>query len=273
MNDRVALKVVKANHVAEVTLLGPGKGNALGPDFWDECPAVFRELDADEEVRAIVVHGSGGHFTFGLDLKGMMGTLGPHLSGDNLAKARTQFLDLVHRLQESFDAVAACRKPVIAAISGRCIGGGVDMIAACDVRLASKDAMFSVREVKVAMVADLGSLQRLPKIIGQGHTRELAYTGKDIDAERARSIGLVSDVFASEAEVLAAARAMASEIAANPPLVVQGIKQVLDFCDGKSVREGEQFVAVWNAAFLASKDLMEAMGAFMEKRAPKFTGE
>ncbi len=273
MKTATALKVSQSNHVAEVTLLGPGKGNALGPDFWDECPAVFRELDRDENVRAIVVHGSGGNFTFGLDLKGMMGTLGPHLSGDNLAKARTHFLDLVHRLQESFDAVASCRKPVIAAISGRCIGGGVDMIAACDVRLASKDAMFSVREVKVAMVADLGSLQRLPRIIGQGHTRELAYTGKDIDANRALSIGLVSELFENDDAVLAAARAMANEIAQNPPLVVQGIKQVLDFSEGKSIREGEQFVAVWNAAFLASKDLMEAMGAFMEKRSPKFSGE
>jgi len=273
MHQGTALRVSISNHVAEVTLLGPGKGNALGPDFWKECPEVFRALDKDDNVRAVVVYGAAGNFTYGLDLKGMMGTLGPHLSGDHLARARTQFLDLVHQLQESFDAVAACRKPVIAAISGRCIGGGVDMIAACDVRLATKDATFSVREVKVAMVADLGSLQRLPKIIGQGHTRELAYTGKDIDAARAKSIGLLGDVFENEEALLNAARAMAQEIALNPPLVVQGIKQVLDFSDGKSVREGEQFVAVWNAAFLASKDLMEAMGAFMEKRAPNFKGE
>ena len=273
MENLVALRVEKnVPHVAEVVLLGPGKGNAMGPQFWEECPRVFRALSADPEVRAIVVRGSGGNFTYGLDLKNMAPTLGGLIMGETLAKERTKLYELVAKLQEAFDAIAACKKPVIAAISGRCIGGGVDMIAACDIRLAQRDAMFSVREVKVAMVADLGSLQRLPKIIGVGHTKMLAMTGDDITAERAREIGLVEEIYDDEAELTEAARALGSRIAENPPLVVAGVKEVIDFCADKSVAEGERFVAVWNSAFLASNDLKEAFAAFMERREPKFTG-
>jgi enoyl-CoA hydratase len=273
MDNLVALRVEKnVPNVAEVVLLGPGKGNAMGPQFWEECPRVFRALSADDSVRAIVVRGSGGNFTYGLDLKAMAPTLGGLVFGEGLAKDRTKLYELVHKLQESFDSIAACKKPVIAAISGKCIGGGVDMISACDVRLAQRDALFSVREVRVAMVADLGSLQRLPKIIGVGHTKMLALTGDDITAERAEAIGLVEEVYDDEAELLEAARALASRIGENPPLVVAGVKEVIDFCADKSVAEGERFVAVWNSAFLASNDLKEAFAAFMERRDPKYTG-
>ena len=169
-------------------------------------------------------------------------------------------------------SVADCPLPTIAAVHGYCIGGGVDLISACDIRLSSADAVFSVREAKVAIVADLGSLQRLPHIIGKGHLAELAYTGKDITAARARAIGLVNDVSADADQVLADAQAMAAEIAANSPLSVQGTKAVLAAGEGRSVAEGLEFVATWNAGFLASDDLTEAMTAFMEKRPGIFTG-
>jgi enoyl-CoA hydratase len=162
--------------------------------------------------------------------------------------------------------------PVVAAVQGWCIGGGVDLIAACDIRLASAEAQFSVREAKIAIVADVGSLQRLPAIIGKGHVAELAYTGKDIDAARAVAIGLVNHVSADPDAVLADARAMAAEIAANSPLAVQGTKAVLAAGENLSVAEGLDYVATWNAAFLASDDLVEAMTAFMEKRPGNFTG-
>lgn len=268
-----SVEVTKKDHIAEVKLLGPGKGNAMGPDFWREMPGVFAELDRDETVRAVVVHGSGDHFTYGLDLMGMMQDIGPHLNGEQLARQRTALLDLISDYQKAFDNVEACRKPVIAAVHGWCVGGGVDLIAACDVRLCSRDARFSVREVKLAIVADLGSLQRLPPIIGQGHTRELAFTGKDIDAARAEHIGLVNDVYEDHDAVLTAAREMASSIAQNPPLTVQGVKKVMNHVSSRPVKEGLDYVAVWNSAFLQSKDLMEAIQAFAEKRAPMFTGE
>ena len=269
-----SLKVEKNEGVAEVVLAGPGKGNAMGPDFWREMPEVFAELDGDDETRAIVVRGDGNNFSYGLDLAAMMGDLGQQFgAGKNLAAERTRFLDLVGEMQKAFDNVAACRKPVIAAVSGWCVGGGVDLIAACDIRLCSADARFSLREVKVAIVADLGSLQRLPRIIGEGHTRELAFTGKDITAARAFQIGLVSDVYESTDEALASARALAGEIAANPPIVVQGIKRVMNYCQDKSVSDGLDYVAVWNSAFLQSADLVEAMTAFRERRAPQFKGQ
>lgn len=271
-NSYESLQIERDGAIAEVVLVGPGKGNAMGPAFFRELPEAFAELDRDDSVRAIVLRGKDGVFTYGLDLKAVAPILMPLLSTENLAKERTQLLRLIGEWQRAADLVERCTKPVIAAIAGPCIGGGMDLVAACDVRLCSRDARFSVREVKVAIVADLGSLQRLPRIIGHGHTRELAFTGKDIDAERALRIGLVNDVFPDEAALLVVARAMAQEIANNPPLTVQGIKQVLSYGEERRILDGERFAAVWNSAFLASRDLAEAMAAFMEKRPPKFTG-
>jgi len=270
----VALDVRRSEAgVVEVSLLGPGKGNAMGPDFWAELPLLFKALDADESVRSVVVTGSGANFCFGLDLGAYASLWGSMLAEDGgLARPRTRLHDQVRAMQSGLDAVAECRKPVVAAISGWCIGGGVDLIAACDVRYASAEAKFSVREVRVAMVADMGSLQRLPGIISDGHLRELVLSGKDIDAARAERIGLVNDVFETPAEALAAAREFAAQVAGNPPLVVQGIKQVLDVDRSARVAAGLKLVAAWNAAFLPSADLAEAMAAFVERRDPEFTG-
>ncbi|GED98098.1 crotonase/enoyl-CoA hydratase family protein [Gordonia crocea] len=259
--------------IAEVTLIGPGKGNAMGPDFWSELLPLFTALDGDPGVRAVVLAGSGKHFSFGLDLPAMSGDFGKVLAADAKAGPRTEFHDLIKRMQAGINAVADCRKPVIAAISGWCIGGGVDLITAADVRYASSDAKFSVREVRVAIVADMGSLARLGAIVGDGHLRELAFTGKDIDAARAEKIGLVNDVYEDGDAVLAAARAAAREIADLPPLVVQGVKTVLDHSRRAQVEDSLRYVATWNAAFLPSEDLTEAITAVFEKRPPKFQGK
>lgn len=271
-SESKAIRLDQREGVAEVILMGPGKGNAMGPDFWREMPDLFARLDQDDDVRAIIVRGDGNNFSYGLDLAAMMGNLGQHFGGTNLAAERTQLFDMVLQMQQAFDRVEACRKPVIAAIHGWCIGGGLDLIAACDIRLCSEEARFSLREVKVAIVADLGSLQRLPRVIGEGNTRELALTGKDIAAARALRINLVNEVYESPAALLDAARQTAREIAANPPLVVQGIKRVMNYCADKSVKDGLEYVAVWNSAFLQSHDLGEAVTAFMERRPPRFKG-
>ncbi|NTX33797.1 crotonase/enoyl-CoA hydratase family protein [Myxococcus llanfairpwllgwyngyllgogerychwyrndrobwllllantysiliogogogochensis] len=268
-----SLRIEKADGVAEVILLGPGRGNAMGPDFWREMPEAIRALDEDESVRVVLVRGNGDHFTYGLDLMGMMESLGPLLTGDNnLAQERTKLLKLIGDMQQSTEGIARCRKPFIAAVHGWCIGGGMDLIAACDFRYCSRDAKFSLREVKVGIVADLGALNRLPRIIGEGHTRELAYTGGDVDAERALRMGLVNEVFPSAEELLTQARATARRIAENPPLVVQGAKQVMEYCADKSTSDGLRYVAVWNSAFLQSHDLAEAFSAFAERRPAKFVG-
>ena len=259
-----------ADHVARVTLIGPGKGNAMGPAFWAEMPEVFATLDADPGVRAIVLTGSGKNFSYGLDLAAMGATL-PGL--DAGAKARADFHKTILTMQQAISSVADCRTPTIASVHGWCIGGGVDLISAVDIRYASADAKFSVREVKLAIVADVGSLARLPLIVSDGHLRELALTGKDIDAARAEKIGLVNDVHADAEASLAAAHATAAEIAANPPLTVHGVKDVLDQQRIARVSESLRYVAAWNSAFLPSKDLGEAVAAMFGKRAPTFTGE
>jgi enoyl-CoA hydratase len=224
-------------------------------------------------VRAIVVTGSGNNFSYGLDLPAMGGTLAPVLDGGALARPRADFHAEVLRMQKAINAVADCRTPTIASVHGWCIGGGVDLISAVDIRYASADAKFSVREVKLAIVADVGSLARLPLILNDGHLRELALTGKDIDAARAEKIGLVNDVFADPEAALSAAHAIAAEIAANPPLTVAGIKDVLDQQRISRVSESLRYVAAWNAAFLPSKDLTEGISATFAKRPPQFTGE
>ncbi len=272
-NELKSLKVEREGRIAEVILLGPGRGNALGPDFWREAPEVFRQLDADPDVFVIILRGAGENFSFGLDLKRMMADLAPVLGTDQQVVARARLLEQIHRMQGACDSIANCRKPVLAAIHGYCIGGGLNLIAACDARYASTEAKFSLREVKLAMVADLGALQRLPNIIGEGHTRELAYTGMDIDATRALRIGLVNEMLPSPQSMLALVRETARFIAENPPLVVQGIKQVMQHCEGKTVADGMRYVATWNAGFLQSRDLAEAVSAFMERRTPRFTGE
>lgn len=267
-----AFSVTVADAVAEVMLLGPGKGNAMGEAFWRELPVVFAALDADPRVAAVVLTGSGPHFSVGLDLHDMLPRWAEVLAAGAQAAPRTEFLHEVRRLQAAVTAVAACRKPVIAAVSGWCIGGGVDLIAAADVRLASADATFSIREVKLAIVADLGSLHRLVGIVGDGQLRELALTGKDIDAVRAERIGLVSDVYPDRAQMLAAAHAMAEQIAVNPPLAVQGTKEMLNAEREHRVAQGLRQVAAWNAAFLPSEDLAEAIAAFTERRPATFRG-
>jgi enoyl-CoA hydratase len=268
-----SLAVDVDGHVAQVTLLGPGKGNAMGPAFWAELPEAFGSLDADPEVRAIVLTGSGRNFSYGLDVAAMGGTLAPLLAEGALAKPRTEFHAELKTMQGTITAVADCRTPVIASIHGWCIGGGVDLISAVDIRYASADAKVSVREVKLAMVADVGSLARLPLILTDGHLRELALTGKDIDAARAEKIGLVNDVYPDAEAALAAAHATAKEIAANPPLVVRGVKDVLDEQRTAQVSASLRYVAAWNSAFLPSKDLTEGITAMFAKRPAEFKGE
>jgi enoyl-CoA hydratase len=281
MPDLEVISIERDGHVATVWLDRPEARNAMGPAFWDDISAAMTEVSTDVDIRAVVVAARGPHFSVGLDLKAMAGLLsgggsggdGPRGDGPPSVAVRAVASRAgIKRLQRSISAVADCPKPVIAAIHGYCLGGGVDLACACDIRLASADALFSVRETKVAIVADLGSLQRLPRIIGKGHVAELAYTGKDITAARAREIGLVNEVFADADAVVAGAQAMAAEIAANSPLAVEGTKAVLTAGEDHSVAEGLDYVAAWNAGFLQSDDLVEAMTAFMAKRPPEFRG-
>ena len=268
------LSLTLKNHVATLTLDRPEARNAMGEEFFADLATAVAAINADPEVRAVVVDAAGPHFSVGLDLKAVALTMGGG-SGEGKSSQATKamrFLASLKPWQQSITAIAESPKPFIAAVHGYCIGGGVDLIAACDVRYASADAIFSVREAKVAIVADLGSLQRLPRLIGAGQVSELALSGKDISAARAEAIGLVNEVGDTKEQARALAYALAEEIAANSPLVVAGTKAVLAAGDDMTVAQGLDYVAVWNAGALQSQDLVEAMTAFMEKRPPTFTG-
>lgn len=266
------LQVSRDGHVATVAIAGPGGKPVMDARFFAELAATMTALEEDDGVRAIVFAGPGKHFSFGLDLGEALGTFAP-LFGRTDAGGRVGFLKMIRLWQGFVDQVANSSKPTVAAITGWCVGGGVDLAAACDVRVASADAMFSVREAKMAIVADLGSLQRLVGIIGDGHLRELALTGDDIDAARAERIGLVNTVYDDADATLAAAADLAGRMAANSPLVLRGVKDVLGAERAPRVEAGQRYVAVWNSAFLVSDDLKEALTSFAEKRPPEFTGQ
>lgn len=267
-----AFEVETAAHVATVWMNNPSRRNAMGPAFWQELPAVMGTLDGTADVRAVVLAARGPHFTVGLDLKAMAHVLLGTAGGSGVA-GRLRLLEQIKEFQRAIDRVAHCRKPVIAAINGYCLGGGIDLITACDIRVAAADAVFSVRETRIAIVADVGTLQRLPAIIGKGHVAEMVYSGADVSAQRAKEIHLVNDVYADHAATVLAAQALAARIAENSPLAVSGAKQVMAFCERRSVEDGLEYVALWNAAFIESADLTEAMQAFTEKRKAMFTGK
>lgn len=263
------------DHVATLWLDRPESRNALGSAFWRDLPLAAAAVAAEEDVRALVVAARGPHFSVGLDLKEFGGGgLLQSSEGSSPARSSERRYRSVRQMQQSVTSIAQLPVPVIAAVHGYCIGGGVDLICACDIRLGAGDAVFSVRETKVAIVADLGTLQRLPRLIGAGHVNELAFTGKDIDARRAAAIGLINSIHGEGADdVLEAARDLAREIAANSPLAVRGTKAVLAANDGRTIDEGLDFVARWNTMYLQSNDLAEAMTAFLERRAPMYRGD
>jgi Enoyl-CoA hydratase/carnithine racemase len=282
MSDRGGTKdvvdVELAPGVATIWLDRPRKLNAFAPAFWREFPDVVRTVSSRPDVRAIVVAARGRAFTAGLDLQefgpaNATGSLDPDPAPPSSPVAHRRALyRMIKRMQDAFTALAECPQPVIAAVHGYCIGAGVDLITACDIRYAAADAIFSVRETRLAMVADVGTLQRLPRIVEPGRLAELVYTGDDFDAETAREVGLVGRVFPDRETLHDAARDLARRIAANSPLAVQGAKAVLRAGEGRSVGEQLDYVALWNAAFLHSDDLTEAMTAYAQRREPHFEG-
>lgn len=265
------------HHIATVWLDRPEARNAFAAEFWTDLPAIMEHLGTDPNVRVVVIAARGDAFTVGLDLKafgpalmegaGLGEDVGAPRSG---VEARQRLYHSVKQLQHAFNSVADCPVPVIAAVHGYCIGAGLDLITACDIRLAAEDAIFSVRETRMAMVADLGTLQRLPRIINPGRVAEIVYTGKDFDATEALEMGLVNRIAVDA--VVDEAHGLADTIAANSPLAVRGSKAVLRAGEGRNIHEALDYVALWNASFITSNDLTEAVSSFIEKRPPEFTG-
>ena len=263
------LEITREGHVATLWLNRPEKQNAMSEDMWSDIPSAVADLNADDAVRVIVLGARGPSFTVGIDMN-MLAGLQPQ--GNSAADSNLTLYRKILDLQQTASCFADSPKPVVAAVHGYCLGAGIDLITACDIRLASRDAIFSVRETKMGLVADIGSLQRLPGIVGAGVTAEMAYTGADYQADWVKSNGLVNQVFKNQAKLMSATQDLAAEIATNSPLVTQGIKKVLAAGENRTVGEALDYVAQWNSSFLMSNDLMEAISAFMEKRHPDFTG-
>lgn len=263
------LEIERDGPVAILWLNRPEKLNALSQDMWEDIPKAMSGLDADDETRVVILAGRGDAFSVGIDI-GMLTGLQP--SGPSPAKANFHIYTEIKRLQQTVSSLAETAKPVIAAIHGYCLGAGANLISACDIRLAAADATISIRETKMGLVADIGALQRLPAIVGNGVTAEMAFTGADYPATWALEKGLVSRVCEDRAALMAETRALAHEIAANSPLVTQGVKRIIQANDGRTIDQALDYVAQWNSSFLVSNDLTEAINAFMDKRDPDFTG-
>ncbi|HEX6873106.1 MAG TPA: enoyl-CoA hydratase-related protein [Micromonosporaceae bacterium] len=262
-----------ATGVAEVRMCGTGAGNAMGALVWAELPRVVQALAADDQVRAVVLRGEADCFSVGLDLRWYLTHYRRLVrAGDELG-LRQRLLAEAEQMQQAINAVATTRLPVIAAVHGACVGAGLDLAAACDIRLASADAYFSLREVRIGVVADLGSLQRLPRLIGAGPTRELALTGRDLPADEAYRHGLVSAVLPAATELFARASALAAQIAGYPCHVVAGIKDVLDRTQDLPVSAGLRYVNVFNAAFLPSPHLPDLLARALRNGVEPGAGE
>uniref|UniRef100_A0A2C9JJ34 Delta(3,5)-Delta(2,4)-dienoyl-CoA isomerase, mitochondrial n=1 Tax=Biomphalaria glabrata TaxID=6526 RepID=A0A2C9JJ34_BIOGL len=259
--------------IKNVELNRPDKRNAMNTTFWKDIYNCFTKLSVDPDCRVIVLSGAGKMFTAGLDLyeNEIFKSL---LSSDSQDSSRKSFKILkgIQELQESFNVIEKCPKPVIAAVHNGCIGGGIDMIACCDMRYCTQDAWFQIKEVDIGLAADLGTLQRFPKIIGNDSLyRELAYTGRKFDAEEAKSIGFVSRILPDKNTLLEAAILIAEQIASKSPVAVQGIKVNSVYSRDHGVYQGLEYMATWNSTMLQSEDVGKAVSAAIQKETPVFS--
>jgi len=264
-----SFKVEIENKIASVTINRPDKANALNYEGWNELREIFLMLSSEPSARVVVIKGDGKHFCAGMDLSALM-QIAQSYEGTCEARKREKFSEDLQRLQDSITAVAQCSKPVIAAIHGACVGAGVDLVSACDIMYCDVDAYFSIKEIDMGLVADMGTLQRLPQKIAPGIVAELAYTGRKMGAEEAVKVGLCNASLADKDALYAKVMDIAKQIASKSPVVVRGTKKVIAYSQEHSVQEGLEYVKVWNAGMIYSNDLMEAMQASMEKRKPEF---
>ncbi|XP_068440962.1 delta(3,5)-Delta(2,4)-dienoyl-CoA isomerase, mitochondrial [Clinocottus analis] len=258
-----------AECITHVELHRPEKRNAMNRAFWSEMVECFNEIAGDPNCRVVVFSAAGKVFTAGIDLMDMASdVLNPE--GDDAARVAWNVKKVIAKYQETFSVIEKCPKPVVVAVHGACIGGGVDLITACDIRLCTQDAWFQVKEVDIGLAADVGTLQRLPKVIGsRSLVNELALTARKMFADEAESSGLVSRVFADKEAMMAAALALAGDIAGRSPVAVQGTKVNLIYSRDHSVAEGLDYMATWNMSMLQTQDVMKSAQASMEKKSPK----
>ncbi len=258
------------NRIAHIVLSRPQAFNSMPRTFWNELPRIVGDIDDNARARVIVVSSTGKHFTAGMDIAVFTDGEGVSAaSGDPYARAET-FRQFVLTLQNTFSCFDDARIPVIAAVQGGCIGAGVDMISACDIRYATEDAFFQIHEINIGMTADVGTFPRLCNLIPQGWVRELAYSGGRLPAAKAKEIGLVNDVYPTQDAMLAHVMGLAAEIASKSPVAVAGSKRMINYARDHSIADGLDYIATWQAGMFAPPHMMEAFAAKAQKRAPEF---
>lgn len=259
------INITVADHIADIRLNRPDRSNAINDAMWQEIRQVFEWVDGTPEIRVAILSGEGNNFCAGIDL-GMLASIQQRIAHTDAARSRETLRRLILNLQDCLSSIERCRKPVLAAIHGACVGGALDLVTCCDMRYVAPDAFFAVKEIDIGMVADVGTLQRLPRLLGEGMARELAYTGRKLEAEEARQLGLANRIFGSIAELNAGVRNIAESIAKKSPLAIRGSKEILNYSRDHSIADGLMYVATWNSAALLSVDLAESMQAQKENR-------
>jgi len=270
MSDNTAVQLSISNHIADVCFGNPEKRNALGEGFWPDLIGVFEEIDQSSDVRVVILRSEGKVFSAGIDVKFLEKLI--HFPDLDQARAMEKFRRNIMGLQHTINLVENCRLPVIALVQGGCLGAGMDLVAACDIIYATKEAYFTIQEVNIGVAADLGSLQRLPRRLPYGLLRELAFTGRPLPAEEALSCGFVTSVHEDYDAALSHAQQNAAEIAAKSPLAILGTKQAFLFDQGDMIGKGLDYIATWNAGLFSTVDTKNSIEAVMQKKKPKYTG-
>lgn len=260
------------DNIANIILSRPEQLNSMSRKFWVELPEILEEVNRNSEIRVLIISSTGKHFCAGMDLSAFdngVANIPKEKRPDN-ARIGEALYRSAKELQEYISKLEKIRVPVIAAIHGGCIGGAVDLVTACDIRLATTDAFFCIQEINIGMAADVGTLQRLPRIIPDSKMRELAYTGRRMLADEAKESGLVSDVYDSQEEMVNAAKEMANEIAKKSPIAIYGLKALMNYSRDHTITDSLDFNALWSGAMLSQRDMEEAIKAFVEKREATF---
>jgi enoyl-CoA hydratase len=261
------------DNIARVQLNRPEKRNSMNPQFWKELPEIIRDIDQEARARVIVISSTGPHFSSGLDVSSFAGVASTASGADEKNK-RTQagsasYNNILH-MQESFNCIEQARIPVLAAIQGGCIGGGVDLVTSCDIRYATADAFLTIFETNIGMTADVGTFPRLVKLIPEGYVKEMAYTGRRVAAAEAKQMGLINEVYTDQDAMLKAVMKIAAEIASKAPLAVYGCKKMINYARDHSTADGLDYIAIWNASHLKVEEIQEAMLANAENRPGEF---
>jgi len=272
--DSTCFNLTIENNIAQLILNRPEKRNSMIPEFWDELPQIIRRIDQESSARVIVISSTGPHFTSGIDISVFGSSKKETVDHEKQQElnhvAGAKLYDTVQYLQQTFSCLEESRIPVLVAIQGGAIGGGVDLITACDMRYMTEDAFLSIFEINIGMTADVGTFPRICKLLPEGVVKELAYTGRKMSAKEAKALGLVNEIYQDHEAMLLGVMKIAQKIAQKAPLAIYGSKRIINYARDHSTADTLDYIGIWNASMLQQDEIREAMTATKEDRDPNF---